>query len=176
MAVGTAAGRIKQAARAAAAPRRARIDPARACRAAPAAAAKQRRVMELDLPALAAVALLAALAVLVAIKRKRAAFRAHVESLTAAARRRRPLVLGRWTRAEVAAHAKADDVWLIIRDKASGEARVYDMSAYVEEHPGGYAILNNAGGDATEGFHGPQHPPTVFDLLGDYYIGPLVDP
>jgi hypothetical protein len=127
---------------------------------------------------LAAVALLAAaLAVLLVLRSKRAAFKAHVDTLgRAPPRKRRELVVGTWSRAEVARHAAADDLWLIIRDKKTGEARVYDMTDYVEEHPGGMAILNNAGGDATEGFHGPQHPPTVFDLLGDYWIGTLADP
>ena len=32
--------------------------------------------------------------------------------------------------------------------------QVYDVTAYVEEHPGGDDILNNAGGDSTEGFFG----------------------
>jgi hypothetical protein len=33
-------------------------------------------------------------------------------------------------------------------------AQVYDVSSYVEEHPGGDAILNNAGGDSTKEFFG----------------------
>jgi hypothetical protein len=32
--------------------------------------------------------------------------------------------------------------------------QVYDVTPYVEEHPGGDAILNNAGADSTEGFFG----------------------
>jgi len=31
---------------------------------------------------------------------------------------------------------------------------VYDVTPYVEEHPGGDAILNNAGRDSTKGFYG----------------------
>ena len=53
------------------------------------------------------------------------------------------------------------------------EGKVYDVSEYVDEHPGGDAILNNAGEDATEGFKGPQHPPRVWDELTEYYIGVL---
>jgi cytochrome b involved in lipid metabolism len=49
----------------------------------------------------------------------------------------------------------------------------YDVTDYVEEHPGGYSILNNAGGDATEGVYGPQHPVTTFLLLEEYCIGRL---
>jgi cytochrome b involved in lipid metabolism len=89
-------------------------------------------------------------------------------------RRRLPRVPGRdnlFTRAEVAAHASDDDLWLIIRDKDTGEERVYDVTDYIDEHPGGMAIADHAGGDATEGFLGPQHPPTVFELLETYRIG-----
>ncbi len=38
---------------------------------------------------------------------------------------------------------------------------MYDLTDYVDEHPGGESILNNVGKDSTEGFHGPQHPATV---------------
>jgi cytochrome b involved in lipid metabolism len=36
--------------------------------------------------------------------------------------------------------------------------------------------MNQAGGDSTKGFYGSQHPPRVFDLIEDFYIGELVDP
>lgn len=32
--------------------------------------------------------------------------------------------------------------------------QVYDVTPYVEEHPGGDAILAHAGDDSTEGFYG----------------------
>lgn len=69
---------------------------------------------------------------------------------------------------QVAEHASQGDAWIIVKDK------VYDVTPYVEEHPGGLAILRHAGGDATEGFHGPQHPPRVFDLIDDFQIGEVV--
>lgn len=40
-------------------------------------------------------------------------------------------------------------------------------------HPGGDAILANVGGDASVGAHGPQHPPSMWDVVKDYYIGDL---
>ncbi len=76
-----------------------------------------------------------------------------------------------YTRAEVAKHNKEGDLWLILRTKGSDRLQVYDLSTYADQHPGGDAIYNNAGGDATEGFMGPQHPPTVHDLIPEYYIG-----
>ena len=61
--------------------------------------------------------------------------------------------------AEVRKHATREDAWVII------DGKVYDVTAFVEDHPGGDAILNNAGGDATKGFHGPQHPDHVQGAL-----------
>ncbi|KAI4380717.1 hypothetical protein MLD38_006878 [Melastoma candidum] len=72
-----------------------------------------------------------------------------------------------YTKAEVALHNKRSDCWLILKDK------IFDVTSYVEEHPGGDSILNNAGDDSTEGFYGPQHPGGVFQLVEDFYIGDL---
>ena len=78
-------------------------------------------------------------------------------------------VLQEYTFADVAKHNSQGDVWIVVKGK------VYDVTPYVEEHPGGLAILRNAGGDATEGFHGPQHPPRVFDIIDDFLIGRLAE-
>ncbi|CAG9467514.1 unnamed protein product [Pedinophyceae sp. YPF-701] len=77
---------------------------------------------------------------------------------------------------EVAKHTSRDDVWVIIKDQDTGEHRVYDITDEVDEHPGGDTILNNAGTDTTEGFHGPQHPGRVFDMIEDHFVAPLADP
>lgn len=74
-----------------------------------------------------------------------------------------------FTLAEVSNHSTREDAWIIIGDG------VYDITPYVTEHPGGVkAILKNAGGDATVGFRGPQHPSRVFDMIEDYKIGTIV--
>ncbi|GFP81824.1 cytochrome b5-like protein [Phtheirospermum japonicum] len=73
-----------------------------------------------------------------------------------------------YTKAEVSLHNKRTDCWIIIKDKA------YDVSSYVEKHPGGDAILAHAGDDSTKGSFGPQHAICVFDLIEDLYIGNLV--
>ncbi|KAK4791525.1 hypothetical protein SAY86_031938 [Trapa natans] len=72
-----------------------------------------------------------------------------------------------YSRGEVSLHKKRDDCWIIIKNK------VYDVTSYVEEHPGGDAILTHAGEDSTEGFYGPQHATRVFHMIEDFYIGDL---
>ncbi|XP_061366400.1 cytochrome B5-like protein [Gastrolobium bilobum] len=72
-----------------------------------------------------------------------------------------------YSRTEVSLHNKRTDCWIIIENK------VYDVTSYVEEHPGGDAILAHAGDDSTEGFFGPQHATRVFDMIEDFYIGDL---
>lgn len=78
-----------------------------------------------------------------------------------------------YTREEVARHAQRDDCWIILKSQEDHVYRVFDVTKYVDEHPGGDKILDNAGRDSTKGFHGPQHPPRVFDLIGDFCIGNL---
>lgn len=74
-----------------------------------------------------------------------------------------------YTAEEVAEHTGKDSLWIILKDK------VYNVTPYIEEHPGGDAIFRNAGGDSTAGFFAPQHPERVFDLIDDFYIGDLAD-
>ncbi|PWA36548.1 cytochrome B5-like protein [Artemisia annua] len=50
---------------------------------------------------------------------------------------------------------------------------VYDVTPYVEEHPGGDAILAHPGDDSTEGFFGPQHATRLFDMIDIFYLGEL---
>uniref|UniRef100_A0A7E4VLL6 Cytochrome b5 heme-binding domain-containing protein n=1 Tax=Panagrellus redivivus TaxID=6233 RepID=A0A7E4VLL6_PANRE len=49
----------------------------------------------------------------------------------------------RYSYAEVARHNTADSAWMIV------DGRVIDVTSYVGSHPGGDAILNYAGTDAT---------------------------
>ncbi|KAL6226565.1 hypothetical protein ACLB2K_000527 [Fragaria x ananassa] len=72
-----------------------------------------------------------------------------------------------YTKAEVSLHNKRTDCWVIIKNK------VYDLTPYVEVHPGGDAILAHAGDDSTVGFYGPQHASLVYDMVHEFYIGDL---
>ena len=73
-----------------------------------------------------------------------------------------------WTVEEVARHSAPTDLWLII------DGRVFDVTDFVEEHPGGFeAIMRRPGADNSEGFNGPQHPEKVQQLIGEYYVGRL---
>ncbi len=65
----------------------------------------------------------------------------------------------RFREEEIAQHNNPDDLWLIINGK------VYDFTEYLPLHPGGEAILRNAGRDSTEGFSGSQHPARVWDMV-----------
>lgn len=66
---------------------------------------------------------------------------------------------------EIARHNTPKDAWIVV------DGKVYDVTKYVDEHPGGEAILNNVGSDSSIGFKGPQHPPTVWEVIELYYIG-----
>ncbi|KKY34236.1 putative nadh-cytochrome b5 reductase [Diaporthe ampelina] len=73
-----------------------------------------------------------------------------------------------YTAKEVAAHREASDAWMAI----SGE--VYDLTKYLEEHPGGADILIEAAGtDATEAFDNAGHSEDAFEIMADYRVGKL---
>lgn len=78
---------------------------------------------------------------------------------------KKPRTISSYTASEVSKHCKSDDAWIIV------DKKVYDITSYVDEHPGGDSILKNVGADSSEGFHGPQHPVSVLDVIREYYIG-----
>jgi len=58
---------------------------------------------------------------------------------------------------------------------ATAAAQVYDITDYVEDHPGGAStIVRYPGADCTEQFSGIQHPAKVWDVIQDYYVGDVV--
>ena len=75
--------------------------------------------------------------------------------------------------AEIAQHSTAEDCWFAINEK------VYDVTEYITVHPGGQAIVNGCGKDATELFEtsqmgsGTPHSPAARNILEQYYIAEL---
>lgn len=78
-----------------------------------------------------------------------------------------------FTLEEIEAHSSEGDCWLVI------DGKVYDVSEFVSSHPGGRAILEGCGKDATELFRtrpmgsGTPHSDRAWELLKRYYIGEL---
>ncbi|GAA5922485.1 hypothetical protein JCM1841_004926 [Sporobolomyces salmonicolor] len=68
---------------------------------------------------------------------------------------------------EVAKHNKEGDLWIII------DSAVYDLSKFVDLHPGGaHVLIQVAGQDATEAFFG-MHRSEVLLKYGRYLIGTI---
>ncbi len=81
-----------------------------------------------------------------------------------------------FTMAEVAEHDSQDDCWLLI------EGKVYDANPFIEsqKHPGGAAIIQGCGIDATELFtNRPNgsgtHSEQARSFLPNFYIGDLAE-
>ncbi|CAI4051670.1 hypothetical protein SUVZ_14G2100 [Saccharomyces uvarum] len=67
---------------------------------------------------------------------------------------------------EVAEHNGPENCWIIIDDK------VYDVSQFKDEHPGGDEIIMDLGGqDATDSFVDIGHSDEALKLLKTLYIG-----
>jgi cytochrome b involved in lipid metabolism len=70
---------------------------------------------------------------------------------------------------EVATHCTIESCWMVICDK------VYDLTDFIEYHPGGYEIcMEYAGSDATNAFNEKPHTIDAVDMLEKYYIGELI--
>lgn len=64
-----------------------------------------------------------------------------------------------WTAEDVAEHASPHDCWLAL------EGKVYDMTAFAEEHPGGASlVLDHCGTDATAAFQN-VHSSSLLDVF-----------
>ncbi|EGC39849.1 hypothetical protein DICPUDRAFT_23857, partial [Dictyostelium purpureum] len=72
-----------------------------------------------------------------------------------------------YTKEEVSKHCSKHDFWTIFRDK------VYDLTKFWKEHPGGDIILEGAGKDITLLFDDIGHSVDAELLLKKYYIGDL---
>jgi len=72
----------------------------------------------------------------------------------------------KYTLDDVKNHDKIGDCWIII------EKKVYDITTFLGDHPGGYnVLLDVAGDDATESFFNFDHSENAKKLLESYFIG-----
>jgi len=73
-----------------------------------------------------------------------------------------------FTYSEVSEHSTKKDLYLVVHDK------VYNASAFVDEHPGGEEVLLDVGGqDATEAFEDVGHSDEAREILEGLLIGDL---
>ncbi|RPB16844.1 cytochrome b5 [Morchella conica CCBAS932] len=73
-----------------------------------------------------------------------------------------------FTLEQVKEHQSKKDLWMIIHDK------VYSISGFVDEHPGGEEVLMDvAGVDATEAFEDVGHSDEAREILAGLLVGNL---
>ncbi|KIR58077.1 hypothetical protein I312_105746 [Cryptococcus bacillisporus CA1280] len=66
----------------------------------------------------------------------------------------------------LAQHKTREELWMLLHDK------VYDVTAFMDEHPGGdEVLLEEAGRDATEAFEDVGHSDEARDMLKKMYLG-----
>jgi len=68
---------------------------------------------------------------------------------------------------EVKMHNKETDCWIVINNL------VYDVTKFLNEHPGGLVILHHAGKDCTDAFNDIDHSVSTKELLNKYLIGKI---
>ncbi|KAG8179044.1 hypothetical protein JTE90_016052 [Oedothorax gibbosus] len=75
-----------------------------------------------------------------------------------------------YTLKEISEHSSNDSVWVLINNG------VYDVSKFLEEHPGGPEVLMDwAGKEATEAFEDVGHSSDARELMKNYKIGELCE-
>ncbi|XXG78774.1 hypothetical protein AAC387_Pa08g2644 [Persea americana] len=73
-----------------------------------------------------------------------------------------------YTLEEVSKHNHNKDCWLIINGK------VYDVTKFLEDHPGGDEVLLSATGkDATDDFEDVGHSTSARAMMDEYYVGEI---
>eukprot|EP00640_Fibrocapsa_japonica_P007793 CAMPEP_0113936394 /NCGR_PEP_ID=MMETSP1339-20121228/3319_1 /TAXON_ID=94617 /ORGANISM="Fibrocapsa japonica" /LENGTH=143 /DNA_ID=CAMNT_0000938861 /DNA_START=130 /DNA_END=561 /DNA_ORIENTATION=- /assembly_acc=CAM_ASM_000762 len=82
--------------------------------------------------------------------------------------------LKEFTSSEVAKHNDSDSCWLIIGNEKTGGQKVYDVTKYLDEHPGGAEImLESAGQDADDMFEDVGHTNDARKTMEKFIIGVL---
>nr|GEZ25403.1 cytochrome b5 [Tanacetum cinerariifolium] len=79
-----------------------------------------------------------------------------------------PTLTKLYTMKEASEHNSAGDCWVVI------DGKVYDVSAYLDDHPGGDDVLLQATGkDATEEFEDAGHSKTAREQMETFCVGEL---
>ncbi|KAM3269241.1 cytochrome b5 [Capsicum chacoense] len=79
-----------------------------------------------------------------------------------------PTLTKLFTMEEAAQHNTKDDCWVVI------DGKVYDVSSYLDEHPGGDdVVLAVTGQDATDEFEDAGHSKSARELMEKFFIGEL---
>ncbi|XP_071689894.1 cytochrome b5 [Rutidosis leptorrhynchoides] len=69
---------------------------------------------------------------------------------------------------EASEHNSAGDCWIVV------DGKVYDVSSYMEEHPGGDdVLLEVTGKDATDEFEDAGHSKSARELMESFCVGEL---
>eukprot|EP00598_Pedospumella_elongata_P004093 CAMPEP_0184967674 /NCGR_PEP_ID=MMETSP1098-20130426/957_1 /TAXON_ID=89044 /ORGANISM="Spumella elongata, Strain CCAP 955/1" /LENGTH=130 /DNA_ID=CAMNT_0027489157 /DNA_START=85 /DNA_END=477 /DNA_ORIENTATION=- len=79
-----------------------------------------------------------------------------------------------YTETEVSEHNTEKSCWIIVGNESSGGKKVYDVTKYLNDHPGGpEIILDLAGKDADEMFEDIGHSSEARSKMKEYLIGTL---
>ncbi|XP_009786222.1 cytochrome b5 [Nicotiana sylvestris] len=79
-----------------------------------------------------------------------------------------PTLTKLFTMEEASQHNTKDDCWVVI------DGKVYDVSSYLDEHPGGDdVVLAATGKDATDEFEDAGHSKDARELMEKFFIGEL---
>jgi len=80
--------------------------------------------------------------------------------------------LKEYTSEEVSKHTLEEDCWMIIGNESNGGSKVYDVSKYLDDHPGGAEVmLDVSGQNADEFFEDIGHSGDARKELKKYLIG-----
>ncbi|CAM9291692.1 unnamed protein product, partial [Chrysoparadoxa australica] len=75
---------------------------------------------------------------------------------------------------QVAKHDSQEDIYIIISSKGEVLPRVYDITKYLDDHPGGAEVLLEvAGQDATDMFEDIGHSQDARETMKKYEVGVL---
>ncbi|XP_022776717.1 cytochrome b5-like isoform X1 [Durio zibethinus] len=79
-----------------------------------------------------------------------------------------PTLTKLYTMEEASQHNTKDDCWVVI------DGKVYDVTSYLDEHPGGDdVVLAATGKDATDDFEDAGHSKSAKELLQTFCVGEL---